>query len=344
MTRRRIALVAALTAVALTLATLGVLRSRMREGRLTTQALEARVTELRAERDRLRPSVHGAMAMDPRLAGMPDRQVRVGIPTSLAGTLVTNLLAGVPDHLTLQLGGFRIHRAGEVRRVVPLGEYDLTVRVTRVTARLATGEPDLRFGGNRIALALPVRVASGRGTAAIDFRWDGRTVGGAVCGDMRVTETVTGTVRPATYRLTGALHLSTTPDAILVTPRLPALRINVRVEPTKASWDLVQQVLDSRGGLCGFVLDRVNIRGALEELLAKGFSVRLPTERLGPIALPIGLASTVTVRGTPIRLGGTAGTLTITDDTIWLGANVTLETLAAPTVGWIVFDTRVEHA
>src|SRR5690606_18521086 len=160
------------------------------------------------------------------LNGMPDRQLRVGIPTTLARTLITTIVAGVPEHLTLQLGGFHIRRQGQIRRVVPLGDYDLNVRITRVAARLTTGAPDLSFGGNRVSLAMPVRIASGTGSAVIDFLWDGRTIGGAVCGDMAFKQLVNGSVTPKTYRLSGALELSTTDEAILVTPRFPRLRIS----------------------------------------------------------------------------------------------------------------------
>ena len=205
-----------------------------------------------------------------------------------------------------------------------VGEYDLHVRITRVTAQLAAGAPDLRFGGNQMRLALPVRVASGSGSAAVDFQWDGRNIGSAVCGDMQMREVVTGTVVPATYRLSGTLLLSSTDDAIVVTPRLPSLRVKVRVQPSKASWALVQKVLDDKRGVCGFVLDRVNIRESLEGLFARGFDVRLPIERVKPLALPVGIARTMEVRGTPVTMDVTDGGLTITDQRIWLAANATL--------------------
>jgi len=48
----------------------------------------------------------------------------------------------------------------------------------------------------------------------------------------------------------------------------------------------VQGILDSKGGVCGFVIDKVDIKGVLEGLLGKGFDVRLPTEKLKPMAIP----------------------------------------------------------
>jgi hypothetical protein len=296
----------------------------VREGRRSTAELQAHIAELTAERDRLRAQVIAAVSSDPQLSGMPDRQLRIGVPVTLAHLLVSTFVTGVADQVTLELGNLSIRKQGSVRRLVTLGTYDLHVRITRVTAQLAAGAPDLRFGGNQIRLALPVRVASGSGSAAIAFEWDGRNIGGAVCGDMQLKEVVSGTVTPATYRLSGTLLLSTTRDAITVTPRLPSLYVRIRVQPSKASWALVQKVLDDKGGVCGFVLDRVNIRRSIGDLFTRGFNVRLPIERVKPMALPVGIAQTMAVRDTPVTIDVTDGGLTITDRMIWLGANATL--------------------
>ena len=324
MTRGRIALIALTVVMLAVVIGVWVTLARLREGRRNTAELQARMVELTTERDRLRAQVIAAVSNDPTLVGMPDRQLRIGVPTTLAHQLVSTFVTGVADHVTLELGNLRIRKQGAVRRVVTLGEYDLNVRITRVTAQLAAGAPDLRFGGNQVRLALPVRVASGAGSAALDFQWDGRNIGGAVCGDMQVREVVTGTVVPATYQLAGTLLLSTTKEAIVVTPRLPSLSVKIRVQPSQASWALVQKLLDDKRGVCGFVLDRVNIRESLEGLFARGFDVRLPIERVKPLALPVGIAQTMAVRGTPITIDVADGGLTITKQMIWLGANVTL--------------------
>lgn len=326
-TRRLVMVVGGCAALAvLVFGVVSMVSSRAREGRRTTAQLQEDLVRLRAERDRLRPHVLGALQMDPRLAGMPARDVLVGLPTSLARDVATTVITGVADQMTLHLGGIRVHTQGDVRRLVPIGDWDLRVLLTRVTARLAGGVPDVRFGDNRLSLAVPIRVTSGTGAAAIDFRWDGRNISGAICGDMAVRETVTGSVTPVTYRLTGALHLSTTRDAIVLTPRIPPTRIRVHVVPSPASWAKVQAVLDEKGGVCGFVLDRVDIRGSLEAFLARGFTVRLPVDRLTPWTLPIGLASSLTIRDLPVQVAVTDGDLTVTGDMIWLGADVDLVT------------------
>ena len=327
MTRRRVAVLVAVSAVVATLVTAWVMIGRSRTGRRTITALQADVVTLTAERDRLRAEVVGAVNQDRRLTGGPDKPLRIGIPTTLARTLVSTLVDGVIDQVSLTLGNLRVRKTGQVRRVVTLGNFDLTLRVKQINAKLGAGAPDLQFGANQMRMVIPVRVESGTGSAEIDFRWFARGIGGAVCGDMSMLEVVTGTVIPSVYRVAGTLQLSTTDDAIIVTPRIPALRIRVRVAPSKASWDLVQKTLDSKTGLCGFVIDRVNIPEALEGLLAKGFHVRLPIEKLRPVAVPIGFAQTVMVRDTPVQIGVKADGLLITSDMIWLGADVTLATL-----------------
>ena len=68
----------------------------------------------------------------------------------------------------------------------------------------------------------------------------------------------------------------------------------------------------------------MNIAGVLEGLVGKGFDVRLPTEKIKPMAVPVGIAPTMSVRGKPLTIGVTLGHLAITEHMIWLGADVTL--------------------
>ncbi|MEO6221887.1 MAG: hypothetical protein ABIP90_01455 [Vicinamibacterales bacterium] len=323
MTGRRLTLITAAGAVIATVATGLVMLNRWREVRHTGKELQAEVLLLRTERDRLRAEVASAVSRDTRLTGGPERPLRIGIPTTLAHEFVSTLVAGVANEVTLELVNLNVRKRGSVRKVVLLGDWDLKLRVTRVTAKLGVDAPELLFGGNQVRLSMPVRVESGTGSAEVDFLWQGRKLG-SVCGDMQLKEVVTGTVMPAVYRLAGTLQLSTSDEAIMVTPRLPALRVRVRVVPSKASRDLVQKTLDAKRGMCGFVIDRSNIPESLEGMLARGFDVRLPIEKLRPMALPVGFAQTLTVRGIPVALGVSAGDLVITSDMIWFGAQITM--------------------
>jgi hypothetical protein len=290
----------------------------------TPAAMEATIAGLEKERDALRTRVGALVAKDPRLEGMPEGEVRVGVPTSLARDLVSRLVAGFADQVALRLSGIKVRKAGTVRKVIPLGDYDLRVTIDEVTGRLETGRPDMKFGGNKVEVGLPVRVASGTGAGTIDFAWRGRSLGGAVCGDMSLHQKVTGAVEPADYSVRGTLLLTSTSQGIVASPHFPKTKVNLRVRPSAASWAAVQKLLDEKAGLCGFVLDRVDIRGLVEGLLGRGFDVTLPTDSIRPMAIPVGLAETMTVRGRPVTIGVEVGALAITKDMIWLGADVSL--------------------
>ena len=329
MTRTRILVATAVVMLIALLSVAGVAVYRRtlgldRRDRETPEMLRQQIVALDTERGTLRTRLEALIVRDPRLDGMPEAPVRVAVPTTLAKDLVERVVAGVADQVTLELRNIRVRKTGTVRRLVTLGTYDLTVTIDRVLARLRAGTPRLTFGGNRVAIALPLTLASGSGRATVDFIWDGRTVGGAVCGDMHITQPVTGTVMPRTYPLTGALHLRATDTEIVVQPRLPRLRVHIDVNPSAESWAAAQTILDDKRGLCGFVLDRADVMGVVERLIEKGFEVRIPTEKVTAMALPVGVENTLLVRGEPVALGIRVGDLVITEHAIWLGAHVSV--------------------
>lgn len=304
-----------------------------RQGAATPDELRAEIARLERERDALRERIGELLPKDPRISGMPRSEVRFGVPTPLARTLIEKVIAGFVDQVELELRDLKVHKAGRVRKLVTLGEYVLDVRIERVSGRLRTGQPDIRFGGNQVTVALPVEVVSGTGDATIDFAWDGRNVAGMLCGDMQIRQQVAGSVKPDSYPLRGGLELQASAREILAAPRFPALKVRLTVEPSTESWAAVQKILEEKQGVCGFVLDKVDIRGVLEGLIAKGFNVRLPTEKLKPVAIPVGIEPTMTIRGKPITLDLTVGGLAITEHMLWLGADVEVETPIADAAG-----------
>lgn len=292
--------------------------------RTSPDQLRAEIAALEAERDALRERLQEAMGRDPRLQGMPENALRIGVPTSLARELVEKLVTGFVDQVTLELRDLDVRKSGSVKKVVTLGEYALDVRIHEVRARLQTGRPDVRFGGDQVQLALPVRLASGSGRATVTFDWHGRSVGGAVCGDLHVVQEVTGGVEPASYAVRGRLELSAGADRILARPGFPPLKVKLEVVPSEASWAAVRKVLDDQRGVCGFVLDRVDVMALVRGLVERGFPVRLPTERIRPVGLPVGLEPRLSVRGQPVALSVKVGALAITEQVIWLGADLAL--------------------
>jgi hypothetical protein len=295
-----------------------------RKDAATPEQMRAENQALEKERDGLKSRLGELIAKDPRLPGMPQNGVRVGVPTALARTLVQRVLGGFVDSVTLKLTNLNVKKAGKIKKVVPLGEYDLRVVIDEVTGRLETGQAEVGFGGNRITVGLPVRVKSGQGDATIDFKWDGKNVSGAVCGDMEIHQKVSGTVKPDSYPVSGGLLLTATARQIVAAPKFPVVKVKLKVEPSADSWAAVQKILDDKGGVCGYVLDKVDIAAVLAGLIGKGFDVRLPTEKIKPMAVPVGIAPTMTVRGEPMTIDVKVGNLAITEHMIWLGADVVL--------------------
>ncbi len=276
------------------------------------------------------------------LEGMPTLPVRVGVPTALARELITKVVTGFVDSVTLELKNLKVKKSGTVKKVITIGQYDLQVQIHKVTGKLKTGAPELTFGGNQVKLALPVTVASGSGQATINFKWDGKNVSGAVCGDMEVTQDVSGGVKPASYPVSGGIVLTATTREILASPKFPLIKVNLKVQPSAESWAAVQKILDEQTGVCGYVVEKVNVLKIVQGLIERGFNVRLPTEKIKPMAIPVGIEPTMQVRGKPVELAIKVGELAVTETMIWLGADVRVEIAGrsrTPTLSRVLFSS-----
>jgi hypothetical protein len=286
------------------------------------EQLRARIAALEEEIPALKQRIGELVAKDPRLEGMPATGVRVGVPTPLARTLIERVTTGFVDSVTLVLTNLKVKAHGSVKKMVTIGTFDLVVNIKEVRGNLKTGKPKIDFGGNRVSLALPVRIASGQGTANLKFSWDGKNVSGAMCGDLNVDEDVSGSVRPGDYPVSGALQLSATAREILAAPKFPVVKVKLVVVPSAQAWGVVQRILDSKTGLCGFVVEKVNVPHLVDGLLDKGFNVRLPTEKIKPMAIPVGIAPTMRVGDDTLQVDVKVSDLAITEHMIWLGADV----------------------
>jgi hypothetical protein len=311
--------------VVLALALAALAATGCRKDRQTPKQLQAEIAALEKERDALRARVMALMEKDPRVEGMPKTPVRVSVPTVLMRELIEKVTAGFVDQVTLELKNLKAKKSGTVKKVVSIGQYDLQVSIDKVSGRLKTGKPDVRFGGNKVTLALPVTVASGSGHATIHFKWDGKNVSGAVCGDMEVTQEVSGKVKPASYPMSGTLVLEATAQFIMARPQFPELKVRLKVDPSAESWAAVDKILAEKTGVCGYVVEKVDVRGILERIVEKGFNVKLPVHKIKPLAVPVGIEPTMTVRGQPVALAIKVGGLTITEHSFWLGAHVSID-------------------
>lgn len=306
-------------------ASLAALGAGCRQERASPQQIQAEIDALEKERTALRAKIDELVVNDARRKSMPKAPVRVGVPTALARDLVEKLTRGFVDQVALDLRNLKVRKKGTVKKVVTLGEYELKVDIARAYGRLKTGRPEIRFGGDKVSLTLPVTVVTGEGRATIGFKWDGKNVSGAVCGDMEVTQEVSGRIKPDTYPVGGSLVLQATAREILATPHFPPTRIKLRIDPSAESWAAVQKILDEKEGTCGYVVDKVDVLGIVRGLIDRGFNVRLPTEKIRPIAVPVGIEPTMSVRGQTVEVGIKVSGLAITEDVIWLGADLKLD-------------------
>jgi hypothetical protein len=283
------------------------------------------IARLEAEQDSLRTVAAAMIARDPRLSGLPQGDVVVSVPTSFVRNVLLRVFDEVADHVTLRLGGIKARVEKSVKKIVKIGDFTVDIRIDEVVGELRPQEPAVRFDGGRIGLRLPVEVHKGTGKATIHFVWDGKNVAGVACGDMDVTRTLTANVVPARYVVSGALDLAMKDNRIVGTPRLPVTRLNLKVSPTKASWDQVHALLDEKKGACGYVLDKVDVPNILRKLVQeKGFNVTLPFHKLRPFTVPGGVSDSVSVQGRVLAVEATSNMLRIDPDAILYGVNVSL--------------------
>jgi hypothetical protein len=177
-----------------------------------------------------------------------------------------------------------------------------------------------------MSMSLPLSVSEGRGAATIHFVWDGKRMADVTCGDMDLTQRVSGSVIPADYVVSGSLDLEVRGNKIVCTPVFPETRIRVQVEPSRESWAAIDSILEAKRGVCGWVLDKVDVPNLLKGIVQeKGINVKLPVNKLKPFTLPAGVRDTVTVAGRHVAFDTRTNTLRIDHDAIWYSADVTMK-------------------
>jgi len=290
------------------------------------RAWGAEIHRLETEQDSLRARAAEWVAKDARIRSLPRGSVVVSVPTVFLRNVITRVFDDVADNVTLVLAGLKAHIAKSVKKVVPIGEFVLDVDIHSVSGKLKPGQPDIRFEGNQVSMSLPVTVSEGHGKATVHFVWNGKNVAGATCGDMDVTEDVSGSVIPSTYRVSGSMNLAIRGKEIVCTPLFPETKLRIRLEPSQASWDSVNAILAEKHGVCGWVLDKVNVPALLEKIVQeKGFNVKLPVQKIRPFAVPAGVRDSVTVGDKVLIFDTRTNTLRIDPDAIWYSADVALK-------------------
>lgn len=326
-------IVVGIAGVAIIGAALGVaaltLRFRPLAEREDPRTVEREIVRLTHLRDSLRAEVYAASLASDLLDGRPAGDIVIGLPTPFVTAVVGDIAAGWFNDVELRLPPMHVRKIGQVkarmgifgRRTV--GEYGLDIDLRNVRGRLQPDTPVLGFGGDKITIALPVRVVGGTGVARITADWKSRGLAGPVCGAMRAQHDVTGTVRARTYMARGHIVLSASGGAVVADPDFPALAIRLFIDPSVRSVAALDSVLAARGGLCGWAIRKSEASRRLQEQVERGFRVTIPQRFFRPVVLPVSIGTSLTVQGDRgLSLQVTPSGIAVTASTVWLAATV----------------------
>lgn len=287
------------------------------------RAWEAEVARLQVEQDSLRARGRELVERDPRILALPEGDVVIAVPASFLRDVIGHVFTDVASNVTLKISGIKAHVAKSVKKVVKIGEFTVDVEILDITGLLEPGAPEIGFGGEKISIALPVEVTEGYGEARIHFIWDGKNVADLTCGDMDITQVVSGNVIPAQYKLTGAFHVDIQGNRVVGTLKFPETYVRIKVEPTKESWAVVDSILADKEGVCGWVLEKVDVKNLLTGVVQeKGFNVKLPLDKIKPFRVPAGVSESIELEGRTIALEVQTRTLRIDPDAIWYSADI----------------------
>jgi hypothetical protein len=292
-----------------------------------------RVASLQRTRDELRARLLALSAKDPVVASAPDAEVLVGVPVGVGTDMLGRITTRLVRQLEVVLRNLDVHRAGEVHTkslVKTPGRYRVDLRIHEVSGVLEPGAPKLDFQGDRVGIALPVKLVRGEGRATLRFAWDSRGIAGLACGDFRARIPVTGRVVPRTYPVSGSFALEIDGGTLVATPSFPDLAVNLKVEPSPETWREVSRVLSQRSPQCRAALKLVDVPALLQRLLDRGFNVKVPPKVFKPLRLPAALQREVAVGGRTHVVLAAPRRLAVTPKVVWVGADVTGEPRPAP--------------
>jgi hypothetical protein len=288
---------------------------------------EARLSALEGTRDALRAELASLRAQDGVTGSAPEGGLLVGVPERAGAEILRHLIAGFLKQVEVELRDLRFRKSGPIR-VKPLigrmtaGTYALDLHIHEVEGVLEPGVPKVRYGGGRVGVELPVRIARGEGRATLRFRWDSKGVAGAVCGDFAARVPVKGTLAPRTYPVRGDLDLTLAGDAIVATPSFPDLEVSLKIDPARESWDALDSVLSQRGFACRAALRAADVPGHLRRLLDQGLKLKVPPRLLRPLRIPAGPQREVTLGETTHELRVAPRELLVSPRVVWYAADV----------------------
>lgn len=294
----------------------------------TVTETRLRIERLKTERARLQEELRSSLNDDAKLVDAPGGAVLIGVPASLVESIVSEALTGPLRNVRLNLKDVvKVERKDIIRAktflgMMTLGHYALTVNVREVAAVMKPHAPKLGFGGNRIAIDLPVSVEAGAVKANLHFKWDGRKLAGVVCGDLTSEHDLRAAVPPVTARLRGRFDLEARGEKLIVKPVIAPIDLAFKVEPQQRTWDFIDELIESKNAVCEAALRKAAVGQKVKDLVARGFKVRIPTNWLHAMTLPASFRDTVDLKGATAGLAITPAGVSITKTRIWYGADL----------------------
>lgn len=295
-----------------------------------------RIQALVSERGRLGDELQALLADHAGLdvARALPANILVGTPTSFVGDLVNQMVTGLFSEVRLHLTGIQTSAEGTV--TVPiggnLGRYSVLVDVKEIKAVLRPGQPELQFGADRIGFSLPVGLALGQGTAAIDVRWQGRGMA-AVCGNLDFSTVISSGVQPATHNVAGELQLAVVGESLVASASLEPMTTRVVLQPTEQTWAALEaamgEIKKDLGTMCVAAINRLNTRRIVEGVIDRGFPVNVPAQVIEHIPVPARVETSLALPDRTVTLEARPMDVRITGEMLWYG--VTLgATVATP--------------
>lgn len=290
--------------------------------------------ELRAERDalaarkaQLQQQVREAARAAPAPPGQltPEVAVVVGVPNDLVIEILTRVFTDGLDGLPVRVEDLRVKldrplKVKVLARRLTLGDFELEVLLRSATARIAAGAPAISIGHGRIRLRAPLQLVGGRGRAKVHFRWAGRGLTKAVCADLDVSLEVEGILEPLAADLDGSALLAVQGSEFVLHPQLPRHRLRMRIVPSDESWAKVEALVAAQKGACRFALNTAKVVPKLRRLIAKGFPITVPTDRVKTVRISLAMTERLPLKDRTLVIGTSPAALEIGAASLWFGA------------------------
>jgi hypothetical protein len=260
--------------------------------------------------------------------------IRSGLIEELAGNVARRYL----DRVTVDLSEIEAHDSGDLRKRtflgrIKLGEWRVSIDVGSLKGRLRAGSPLVRVRApDLIDVELPVDVQETEGDATLAFGWDSAGLANVVCKDFELTREIRGRVLAQRHLVSGALRIDNTGESLTLTPVFPDRRVQLKVDLTASSWDVVESALRSQDtfGKCGTLMDPDEGIVRLKELAARGIKVKLPDAIFRKVSFPTHLHKSVKVSQRTVALRLTAESLRIERATVWSSVSAQVQTNPSP--------------